>query len=109
FPLTAAEVTAATYSTLAAPVSVVSIASIPASSPTFPRGAAEDLVEALFAGIDGVRTAHPSARTITADRVAEGLPVPLHEGATLYYERAGPLRGPIKLTVMLWVYDISGI
>lgn len=109
YPRRTASIGPEVYPSLARGVTVVAIPAVLCSTEALPRGAAEDIVEALFAEVDDVRAAHPAAAAIDRARAAIPAPIPLHRGAALHYERAGPLDGPIEVKVLTWVYGISDI
>jgi len=109
YPLGVAALDATAYPGLASPVAAEAIPTVLCASASLPRGVAEDAVEAIFADLDAIHAAHPAARAITVTRAAIPAPVPLHEGAIRFFERRGPLAGPIRVKTMLWVYGISDI
>jgi hypothetical protein len=47
------------------------------------------MTKALFGNLDHLSSAHSAARAISLETAADGLPVPLHPGATRFYREAG--------------------
>ncbi|WP_126978224.1 TAXI family TRAP transporter solute-binding subunit [Frigidibacter oleivorans] len=90
-PYAAAVIPAGTYDGQDADVPTATVGNILVSHDGVSEETAYQMTKLLFENLDRLKSSHAAAGNIRIETAAEGLPIPLHQGAERYYREMGVL------------------